>query len=115
MMAATTRMPGADAQESTQSVMPQVTMVELSGSLTGDAGKAIEQIDAQLEGASILVISCAKLMRADFTAAGALLNWAATHQGQGHVIQFRSVNRLVAAFFHVIGIHEHARILVSTH
>ena len=114
MMAATTRMPGTDTQESAQSIMPQVTSVELSGSLTGDAAKAIEQIDAQLEGASIMVISCKKLMRADFTAAGALLNWAATHQAEGRSIQFRSVNRLVAAFFHVIGIHEHARILVST-
>lgn len=114
MMAATTRMHGGDDLESAQSVMPQVTLVELSGSLTGDAGKAIEQIEAQLEGASVMVISCSKLIRADFTAAGALLNWAATHQAQGHLIQFRSVNRLVAAFFHVIGIHEHARILVST-
>ena len=114
MMAASTRIPGADAQESMLSIMPQITSVDLSGSLTGDAAKAIQQIDAQLEGASILVISCGKLMRADFTAAGALLNWAATHQAEGHIIQFRSVNRLVAAFFHVIGIHEHARILVST-
>ncbi len=114
MMAQATRMQGADSQESMQMAPPQAVLAELSGSLTGDATKAIEQIEAQLEGATLMVVSCFKLARIDFTAAGALLNWAATQQGEGRTVQFRSVNRLVASFFHVIGINEHARILVST-
>ena len=57
-----------------------------------------------------MMISCAKLIRVDFSAAGTLLNWVTTQQTQGRVIQFSDVHRLVAAFFHVIGINEHARI-----
>ena len=39
-----------------------------------------------------------------------VLNWAAEQQGHGHVIQFHNLQRLVAIFFNVIGISEHARV-----
>ena len=60
------------------------------------------------------MVSCTHLIRVDFSAAGSLLNWAATRQAEGCNLQFRDVHRLVAAFFHVIGIQEHARVLVRT-
>jgi hypothetical protein len=44
----------------------------------------------------------------DFAAAGSVLNWAAEQQGHGHVVQFHNLQRLVAIFFNVIGINEHA-------
>ena len=47
----------------------------------------------------------------DFTAAGTLLNWVSARQGEGRQVQFVEVHRLVAAFFNVIGIGEHARIV----
>jgi ABC-type transporter Mla MlaB component len=57
------------------------------------------------------VISCARLMRIDFAAAGTLLNWVSSRQSEGHQVQFIEVHRLVAAFFNVIGISEHARVM----
>ena len=49
-----------------------------------------------------------------FSAAGSILNWVANQQAQGCQIQFRDVHRLVAAFFGVIGINEHARIMIRS-
>jgi ABC-type transporter Mla MlaB component len=57
------------------------------------------------------VISCARLIRVDFSAAGSILNWVAAQEMQGRQVQFHDVNRIVAAFFRVIGINEHARIV----
>lgn len=47
----------------------------------------------------------------DFAAAGSLLNWAAGLQEQGHAVQFHNLQRLVAIFFNVLGISEHARVV----
>ena len=40
--------------------------------------------------------------------AGSVLNWAAEQQSHGHVVQFHNLHRLVAVFFNVIGVNEHA-------
>ena len=65
--------------------------------------------DAFFELAGVpLTIACDKLIRVDFAAAGSVLNWAAEQQAQGHVVQFHNLQRLVAIFFNVIGINEHA-------
>lgn len=85
--------------------------VELVGEITGDASEALAQLDAGMEGALRLVVSCARLIRVDFPAAGSILNWVAAQEVQGRQVQFRDVNRIVAAFFRVIGINEHARIV----
>jgi ABC-type transporter Mla MlaB component len=61
-----------------------------------------------------MVISCAKLIRVDFSAAGTLLNWVSARQNEGRVVHFTDVHRLVAAFFHVIGISEHAKVITRT-
>ncbi len=105
--------PMGDAAESSHSVLyTQVSVVELAGALFGDSSKALKEIEEKLEGADVMVISCAKLIRVDFTAAGELLNWAAARQAEGRLVQFGSLRRLVAAFFHVIGVNEHARMVV---
>ena len=86
-------------------------VVELSGEILGDAGEVLERLEAAIEESNRLVVSCARLIRVDFTAAGSILNWVAEQQGKGCQVQFRDVNRIVAAFFNVIGISEHARVV----
>ena len=91
-----------------------ISVVELSGDVLGDAADALDQLQAGLQGGDRLVISCAHLIRVDFSAAGSILNWVAMRQAEGCQVQFREVPRLVAAFFNVIGINEHARVVVRT-
>ncbi|MGH6627284.1 MAG: STAS domain-containing protein [Burkholderiaceae bacterium] len=89
----------------------QTATVEMAGQVLGDASAALEQLDSRLQGADLLVISCAKLVRVDFSAAGTLLNWVSSRQAEGRQVQFSDVHRLVAAFFNVIGISEFARVI----
>lgn len=84
--------------------------VELSGQIFGDASQLLDEIEAKLAGADALMISCAKLIRVDFSAAGALLNWVAARQLENRTVQFTEVHRLVAAFFNVMGIAEQAKV-----
>ncbi|MBC7444881.1 MAG: STAS domain-containing protein [Polaromonas sp.] len=88
----------------------QFSSVELSGQIQGDAVGVMERLDASLTGAGRMQISCAKLARVDFSAAGMLLNWVSARQAEHRVVEFSEVNRLVAAFFNVIGIGEHAKV-----
>jgi len=92
------------------SQMSSVATVELSGQILGDGKEALELLDTKLGDADVMIISCARLMRIDFTAAGTLLNWVTARVSEGRQVQFTDVHRLVAAFFNVIGISEHARI-----
>jgi len=85
--------------------------VELAGEIVGDASDLLARFEAGMEGAKRLVISCARLIRVDFSAAGSILNWVAAQEAQGRQVHFHDVNRIVAAFFRVIGINEHARIV----
>jgi hypothetical protein len=39
-----------------------------------------------------------------------LLNWVSARQAENRVVEFSEVNRLVAAFFNVIGIVEYAKV-----
>ena len=92
---------GAAAQES-------APVAQLSGHVEGDAAPLLEPFAAMLRPGVPFTIACDKLIRVDFAAAGSVLNWAAEQQGQGHVVQFHNLQRLVAIFFNVIGINEHA-------
>ncbi len=94
--------------------MAQVVTIELAGEVLGDAGSLLDVLEAKLQGADFVVISCGRLIRIDFTAAGTLLNWVSTRQAEGRQVQFVDVHRLVAAFFNVIGISEHARVIART-
>jgi len=87
------------------------TVVELTGEVVGDAEDALLRLEAGMEGATRLVVSCARLIRVDFSAAGSILNWVTVQQSKGCQVQFRDVNRIVAAFFNVLGINEYARVV----
>ena len=90
-------------------------VVELRGEVLGDAADALDKLQAGLAGSNRLVISCARLIRVDFSAAGSILNWVALRESEGCHVQFHDVPRLVAAFFNVIGINEYARVVLRTH
>jgi hypothetical protein len=94
------------------SQLASVATVELSGQILGDGKEAIALLDSRLGEADVMIVSCARLMRIDFTAAGTLLNWVNARVAEGRQVQFVDVHRLVAAFFNVIGISEHARIAI---
>ena len=82
----------------------------LGGTLAGDASVALGAAALLADRGRTVVVGCAALLRVDFAAAGSILNWVAVQQSNGAAIQFVDVHRLVAAFFNVIGINEHARV-----
>ncbi|ART47216.1 STAS domain-containing protein [Acidovorax carolinensis] len=83
----------------------------LSGHIDGDAAPLLEPFQALARPGEPLVIGCDRLIRIDFGAAGSVLNWAAEQQSRGHVVQFHNLHRLVAIFFNVIGVNEHAWVI----
>lgn len=85
--------------------------LELSGDVLGDATQALSSNGNGYETGQLIVVSCQGLVRVDFSAAGSILNWVAMRQSEGCRVQFQGVHRLVAAFFNVIGINEHARVV----
>ena len=92
-----------------------LVVVELAGEIAGDAAEALLRLEAgRHQSSGRLVISCARLIRVDFSAAGSILNWVAGREEEGCNVQFREVHRLVAAFFNVIGINEHARVVLRS-
>ncbi len=93
-----------------------VTMasVELSGQLVGDIGATLRQLDSQLASAPLVTVSCAKLIRVDFIAAGDLLNWVLAKRSESRSVTFAEAHRLVALFFGAMGINEHASVRVRT-
>ena len=105
---------GDSQLDSQMSAVPpgNVLAVELSGIIQGDAIAVLDKLGHKLQGADIMLISCTKLIRVDFSAAGTLLNWVSARQAENRTVQFSDVNRLVAAFFNVIGITENATVVV---
>ncbi len=91
-----------------------VTMasVELSGQLVGDISATLKQLDTQLAAAPMVTVSCTKLIRVDFLAAGDLLNWVLAKRGESRSVTFAESHRLVALFFGAMGINEHASVRV---
>ncbi len=104
-------MEGDSQMDSVNSQVNRFSSVELSGQIHGDAVAVLDQLEDKFKGADHLVISCAKLIRVDFSAAGTLLNWVSAREAEKRFVQFTEVNRLVAAFFNVIGITEHAKVI----
>ncbi len=87
------------------------TVLELRGDVLGDATQALTAPQGAYANGERIVVSCQGLIRVDFSAAGSILNWVTVRQSEGCSVQFRDVHRLVAAFFNVIGINEHARVV----
>lgn len=83
---------------------------QLSGVLAGDASEALAALESLVQPDGQLQVGCEALLRVDFAAAGSVLNWAAAQQAAGRRVQFNGLHRLVAIFFHVVGIAEHAKI-----
>jgi hypothetical protein len=96
------------------SKMSNISTVELAGQIIGDALDALNMLDFKMGEADVMVISCARLIRIDFSAAGSVLNWVTARHAEGRQVQFVEVHRLVGAFFNVIGISECARVLVRS-
>lgn len=83
----------------------------LQGRIEDDATSQLEQAVADLPERAPVDIDCSKLVAMDFTAAGSVLNWAAQQQSEGRAVVFSNLHRLVAIFFSVLGIQEHARVV----
>ena len=90
----------------------EVAHVELSGQLVGDIGATLARLNGQLGKAPVVSVSCARLIRVDFIAAGDLLNWVLSKRNESRAVQFYDTHRLVALFFGAMGINEHARVQV---
>jgi hypothetical protein len=91
-----------------------VGTVELSGQLVGDIGDLLQKMGSQLGSASIVNVSCGRLIRVDFIAAGDLLNWVLARRAENRSVRFIEAHRLVALFFGAMGINEHAKVKVRT-
>jgi hypothetical protein len=91
---------------------PRVAAVELSGQLSGDIAAVLGRLDRSLGGATVVQVSCARLIRVDFVAAGDLLNWVLAKRSEQRGVTFADAHRLVALFFGAMGINEHARVQV---
>ena len=91
-----------------------VASFELSGQLVGDIGATLRRMDNERGAASQINISCTRLIRVDFIAAGDLLNWVLARRSEDRGIGFVDAHRLVALFFGAMGINEHARVKIRT-
>jgi hypothetical protein len=106
----TTFMESSMADEAGAGV--EVAQVELSGQLIGDIGATLAKLQGELGNAPLVNVSCTRLIRVDFIAAGDLLNWVLARRGENRSVQFTEAHRLVALFFGAMGINEHAKVQV---
>jgi ABC-type transporter Mla MlaB component len=110
---AATLMSGAVTPALGADIVPETSDVlySLSGELMGDIKVMVADLERRPKPEGIWVIACEQLVRVDFSAAGAVLNWVAQAQAEGAAIEFQQVPRLVAAFFNLIGISDYARVV----
>lgn len=101
-----------ESQINEEPSMVQVAAVELSGQLVGDISETLAKMDGDLGTSTIVNVSCARLIRVDFIAAGDLLNWVLARRGENRSVSFSDSHRLVALFFGAMGINEHAKVKV---
>ena len=78
----------------------------------GDIDSTLKKLEGELGRATIVNVSCAKLIRVDFIAAGDLLNWVLARRSENRTVGFVDAHRLVALFFGAMGITEHAKVKV---
>jgi hypothetical protein len=90
----------------------EVANVELSGQLIGDISATLAKLQGESSQAPLISVSCTRLIRVDFIAAGDLLNWVLARRNEGRAVQFVDTHRLVALFFGAMGINEHAKVQV---
>jgi hypothetical protein len=92
--------------------MLEIATVELNGQLIGDIGNLLKGMDQQIGKSTLIQVSCTRLIRVDFIAAGDLLNWVLSRHAEGRSVSFVDAHRLVALFCGAMGISEHARVTV---
>jgi hypothetical protein len=92
----------------------QSSNIELSGQLVGDIAEMLVGLTEQLGSTSMVTVSCTRLIRVDFIAAGDLLNWVLARRSENRSVTFVEAHRLVALFFGAMGINEHASVRVRT-
>ena len=90
---------------------PAPATVGLSGHIEGDADAFLQNLESLAKPGQPLVVPCDRLIRIDFSAAGSVLNWAAAQQAQKREVHFQNLYRVVAVFFNVVGINEHAWVI----
>jgi ABC-type transporter Mla MlaB component len=105
---ALTTMPHDD--ESSSAV--RVATLDLAGQLVGDIAATLARLNDELDTATIVKVSCTRLIRVDFVAAGDLLNWVLAKRQEGRQVSLVDTHRLVALFFGAMGINEHASVRV---
>jgi ABC-type transporter Mla MlaB component len=103
-----------ESQITDDPAMVEVGTVELSGQLVGDIGPTLKKMDTQLASSKVVNVSCARLIRVDFIAAGDLLNWVLARRAENRSVRFVEAHRMVALFFGAMGINEHAAVKVRT-
>jgi ABC-type transporter Mla MlaB component len=84
--------------------------LELSGEILGDAVDVMRSLSERVHPGEDMVVSCARLIRMDFAAAGSLLNWLSARKPREGLVEFVNVPRLVATFFAVMGVNQHAAV-----
>ncbi len=89
-----------------------MAQLELMGQLSGDISENLVILSKEVGEASLINISCTKLIRLDFMAAGDLLNWVLQRRSENRTVVFNDAHRLVALFFGAMGINEHAKVKV---
>ena len=100
------------ADDAASGATVEVAHVELSGQLIGDISGTLGKLERDLTNAPVISVSCARLIRVDFIAAGDLLNWVLAKGAENRAVHFVDTHRLVALFFGAMGINEHSKVQV---
>lgn len=106
--------PGPDSVYSTFGDTRSSQTLELSGEVLGDARDAMRKLCERTYPGEDMVISCARLIRMDFSATGSLLNWLVERNPRDGLVEFVNVPRLTATLFVVMGVCKHARVVART-
>lgn len=85
--------------------------IQLSGELKGASPHVWQRLDADLAGARSPAVNCSALVRLDLGATAGLLGWVEARDAQGQRVEFTDVHRLLAAFFGLVGIADHASVV----
>lgn len=103
---ASPRVSCSDSVESTD------RSIELLGEVLGTVTDSLASFQAAALSNGPVQVNCDRLIRVDFSAAGSILNWAASLQASNRQVQLLHVPRLVAVFLILIGMNEYAQVTV---
>lgn len=90
------------------SEMCQECIAELADCVGDGANLLLSKLDFKWAYADHVVVSCRRLVRADFSTAGNLLNWVILKSEANCQVHLVDVNLLVYEFLHVIGVARYA-------